>query len=142
MLLLVVMTCCHRLLRLMHNSITNTRGSRGVCRSVDVTFSEWKISAVKVVQMSFVCSVGGGTYPAFLPVVVHQRHQAAISRYLPHVSVGTRSCWMAPGPTQPCMAMARWERDDKQCTGSYAAMFRTMSVSVKFRAVIGRSSPS
>lgn len=49
---------------------------------------------------------------------------------------------MAPGPAGPCMAMARWEGDDKRLTGSYAAMFRTMSVSVKFRAVIGCSSPS
>ena len=50
---------------------------------------------------------------------------------------------MAPrGPAEPCMAMARWESDDKQLAGSYASMFRTMSVSVKFRAVIGRSSPS
>lgn len=83
-----------------------------------------------------------GTYPAFLPVVAYQRHQADVSHYLPHVSAEMRSCSMAPGPVQPCMAMVHWERDDKQHTGSYAAMFRTMSVSVKFRAVIGCNSPS
>lgn len=31
-----------------------------VCRSVDLTSSEWKISAVKRVQMSCVCLGGGG----------------------------------------------------------------------------------
>ncbi|TKS67950.1 Ribonuclease inhibitor [Collichthys lucidus] len=54
----------------------------------------------------------------------------------------TRTCLVAPGPAEPCMAMARWEPDDKQLRGSYAAMFRPTSVPVKFRAVIGRSSPS
>lgn len=71
-----------------------------------------------------------------------QRHQATVNRYLPKVLAGTRSCRTAPGPAEPCMAMARRGEDDKQHPGSYAAMFRSTSVSVKFRAVIGRGSPS
>lgn len=49
---------------------------------------------------------------------------------------------MAPGPAEPCMAMARQQKDDKQHAGSYAAMFSTTCFSVKFRAVIGLGSPS
>lgn len=49
---------------------------------------------------------------------------------------------MAPGPAEPCMAMARQQKDDKQHAGSYAAMFSTACFSVKFRAVIGLGSPS
>lgn len=49
---------------------------------------------------------------------------------------------MAPGPAEPCMAMARQQKDDKQRAGSYAAMLSTACFSVKFRAVIGLGSPS
>lgn len=74
----------------------------------------------------------GALIPAFLLPL------AVIS---PRVS-GDEELLDGPGPAEPCMAMARRQKDDKQRTDSYAAMFRTTCVSVKFRAVIGCSSPS